>query len=69
MRSNGRGPGELWDPAYWTQGKMRWGKEGEVARYLDWTKIVQFTSSSGSEGVILGYVHGSCAPGADKPKW
>lgn len=68
--SNGDSPGALWDPARWTTGPVRWGKEGEIARYLDWRRIVNIEQkSSGEEVEIFGFDNGSCMPGSDEPVW
>lgn len=70
--ATGDKPGELFDPAHYCTGEIRWGKEGEVARYLDWTKIVTFgsgTSQAKGSSTQLGYDRGSCITGSDKPEW
>jgi hypothetical protein len=63
--SNGDDKGSLWDPARWTTGPVRWGKEGEMARYLDWRRIVNIES----ETEMFGFDNGSCMPGSDRPEW
>jgi hypothetical protein len=67
-RSNGAGPGELWDPTRWTEGDMRWGVEGEEAEFLDWRRIVS-VESQGKEEVVLHFDRGSCMPGSDEARW
>lgn len=44
---------------------MRWGREGEVARYLDWRRIVSVEGKPD----VFGFDHGSCMPGSDEPVW
>jgi hypothetical protein len=63
--SNRDGKGCLWDPARWTAGPVRWGKDGEMAIYLDWRGIVRV---QGNEA-IFGFDNGSCMPGSDEPVW
>lgn len=67
--SNGTGKGQLWDPARWTTGPVRWGKEAETARYLDWRRIVNIDIGSSVDEGIFGFDHGSCMPGSDSPTW
>lgn len=68
MASNGSGPSQLWDPARWTEGPVRWGRDGEMARYLDWSRIVRIISQS-SPVDAFGFDFGSCKPGSDPPVW
>jgi hypothetical protein len=63
--SHGEGKGCLWDSARWTTGPVRWGKEGETARYLDWRKIVKIEG----DDAVFGFEAGSCMPGSDEPVW
>lgn len=67
--SNGVGAGQLWDPTRFTTGSARWGKEGEIARYLDWSRIVTIKGYGGRQDVVLGINRGSCMPGSDEPAW
>jgi hypothetical protein len=67
-RSNGAGPGELWDRARWTRGVMRWGMEGEEAEFLDWKRIVSVESQGNGE-VVFDFDRGSCMPGSDEARW
>lgn len=67
--SHGSGKGELFDPARFTTMDMRWGREREMAEFLDWTQIVRFSGPSDQNRVRYGYDHGSHMPGADTPEW
>jgi hypothetical protein len=67
--SHGFGAGKLWDPARFTTGPIRWGKDGEVAKFLDWRRIVTVTGDSGKTDVVFGFKGGSCMPGSDLPVW
>ncbi|KAF2669483.1 CoA-transferase family III [Microthyrium microscopicum] len=69
MKSNGTGPGQLWDRARFTKGIMRWGLEGEEATYLDWRRIVSVESQDGKPEVVFDFESGSCMPGSDEAKW
>lgn len=68
-KSNGSGPGQLWDPARFTTGIIRWGVEGEEAQYLDWRRIVSVDSSGGAREVVFDFERGSCMPGSDEARW
>lgn len=68
-KSNGTGSGELWDPARFTKGSIRWGEQGEVAEYLDWRRIVSVEGESGKEQIAFDFEGGSCMPGSDEAKW
>jgi hypothetical protein len=49
---------------------VRWGKEGEEARYLDWRRIVRVEGHEGEgEEEMWGFDGGSCMPGSDEPVW
>ncbi|KIW95863.1 uncharacterized protein Z519_02927 [Cladophialophora bantiana CBS 173.52] len=69
--AKGDGPGQLWDPARFTTGPIRWGgKTGEMARYLDWRRIVRVKTGDGDhQDVVFDFEHGSCMPGSDEPEW
>jgi len=67
--SNGDGEGQLWDPSRWTAGPVRWGKEGEIASYLDWSRIVTVENADGIDTSFFGLERGSCKPGSDEPVW
>ncbi|KIW35511.1 uncharacterized protein PV07_02202 [Cladophialophora immunda] len=67
--ANGDGKGQLFDPARFTTGSIRWGKEGEVAQYLDWRRIVVVKTDGADDGVVFGFENGSCMPGSDQPRW
>lgn len=67
-KSNGTGSGQLWDRARFTKANIRWGKEGEVAEYLDWRRIVSAESESGNE-MVFDFSSASCMPGSDEAKW
>jgi hypothetical protein len=69
LEATGTEPGALFDPARWTTDSIRWGKEGEQARYLDWTKLVTFDTKDGAEPLSLSFERGSCIPGGDEPVW
>ncbi|OAL22848.1 hypothetical protein AYO22_06756 [Fonsecaea multimorphosa] len=66
---NGDGKGQLFDPAKFTTGSIRWGKEGEIAKYLDWRRIVVVKNDDGDDGVWFRFENGSCIPGSDEPRW
>lgn len=68
-QAKGDGKGQLFDPAKFTTGSIRWGKEGELATYLDWTRIVTFTGLDGEKETVFGFENGSCKPGSDQPRW
>lgn len=68
-KSNGTGPGQLWDPARFTTGIIRWGVAGEEAQYLDWRRIVSVDSKVGEQEVVFGFDRGSCMPGSDEARW
>ena len=68
-KSNGVGTGQLWDEARFTTGNIRWGKENEQARYLDWNQIVSVESEKGRREGMFGFQAESCMPGSDKPHW
>lgn len=67
--ANGDKKGELFDRARFTTGPIRWGKEGEIAKYLDWGRIVTVKADGKSDDVVFGVRNGSCMPGSDKPNW
>lgn len=67
--SHGHDKGQLWDPARWTSGPVRWGKEGEIASYLDWARIVTFRDADEAGSAPFGLEHGSSMPGSDKAVW
>lgn len=72
IEAGGAGEGELFDPARWTTGEINWGRQGEEARYLDWTRLVSFTSRRGGRDdhpLQLSFEHGSCLPGSHEPEW
>lgn len=69
LEATGTGAGELFDPTRWTTGSIRWGKQGEQARYLDWTKLITFEAQNGAEPLSLSFERGSCIPGSDEPVW
>lgn len=60
--SNGDIKEALRDLARWSTGLVRWGKEGEIAIYLDWRRVE-------GNNVIFGFDSGSCFPGSDQPVW
>lgn len=64
-KSHGSSEGELFDPARFSEVEMRWGRGGETAVVLDWTKIVRFSG----EKLEYGYDQGSHMPGIDLPEW
>ncbi|KAF2181175.1 CAIB/BAIF family enzyme [Zopfia rhizophila CBS 207.26] len=75
-RATGEGAGELFDPARFTAEEVELGNGIERATYLDWTKIVTFSSTeSAANGsgnrteVRLGYDRGPCMPGSHKVSW
>lgn len=68
-KSNGTGPGQLWDPARFTTGTIRWGVADEQAQYLDWRRIVSVDSKVGESEVVFDFNGGSCMPGSDEAKW
>jgi len=63
QKNHGSGPGELFDPARFAKTPMRWGRDGEVAEMLDWSRMVTFS------GMEYGFDHGSCRPGSDVAEW
>jgi hypothetical protein len=69
MKSNGTGPGQLWDRARFTKGIIRWGQENEEAEYLDWRRIVSVENKLGEREVVFDFDSGSCMPGSDEAKW
>lgn len=68
-KSNGIGPGQLWDRARFTTGIIRWGLAEEEAQYLDWRRIVSVESKVGEREVVFEFDNGSCMPGSDEAKW
>lgn len=66
-KSHGSGEGELFDPARYTEVEMRWERDAETARVLDWTRIVRFSGKG--DMLEYGYDRGSHMPGADTPEW
>lgn len=69
QKSNGGGPGQLWDRARFTKGTMRWGVDGEEAEYLDWRRIVAVEGEEGAGQVVFDFNGGSCLPGSDEARW
>jgi len=70
IEAGGANEGDLFDAGRWTTGKINWGKEGEEARYLDWTRLFSFTSGSREDDPLqLSFEHGSCIPGGHEPEW
>lgn len=69
IEATGTAEGELFDPARWTTDNIRWGIEGEKARYLDWSRFVTFDTKSDSDPLVLSFKRGSCIPGSDEPVW
>jgi hypothetical protein len=69
QRSNGTGPGELWDQARWTKGAIRWGVTGEEATFLDWRRIVTVESGVKGGEVVFDFENASCMPGSDEARW
>lgn len=69
IEATGTAKGELFDPARWTTDNIRWGKEGEKARYLDWSRFITFDTKSDSDPLVLSFERGSCIPGSDEPVW
>jgi len=67
-KSNGAGPGQLWDPARFTTGIVRWGLAEEEAEYLDWRRIVSVDSKMGEREVVFDFESGSCMPGSDEAR-
>lgn len=66
-KNHGSGEGELFDPARFAEVEMCWGRDGDTALVLDWTRIVRF---SGKEGKLeFGFDQGSHMPGIDLPEW
>lgn len=68
-KSNGVGPGELFDQARFAKGIIRWGQENEEAEYLDWRRIVSVENEAGKPDIVLGFEHESCLPGSDQAEW
>jgi hypothetical protein len=68
-KAKGDAEGELFDPARFTTGSIRWGVQGEAASYLDWSRIVTLSDARGSKIPMFGLEHGSCMPGSDSPAW
>lgn len=68
-KSNGDGPGQLWDRARMTSGVIRWGQAEEQATYLDWRRVVSIEGKDRSQDVILGFQQASCMPGSDEPEF
>lgn len=68
-KSNGTGPGQLWDRARFSRGIIRWGQANEEAEYLDWRRIVSVESKLGEREVMFGFENGSCMPGSDEARW
>lgn len=69
MAANGNGEGQLFDAARLTSGPIRWGKEDEVAKYLDWRRIVMVSVDGKNDQVVFDFQNGSCMPGSDEPIW
>jgi hypothetical protein len=69
QKSNGGGPGQVWDRARWTKGNIRWGVADEEATYLDWRRIVTVESEGEGRKIVFDFEDGSCMPGSDEAKW
>lgn len=68
-KSNGTGPGQLWDRDRFTTGPIRWGLAEEKGEYLDWRRIVSVESQVGEREVVFDFERGSCMPGSDEARW
>ncbi|KAH7127334.1 CAIB/BAIF family enzyme [Dactylonectria macrodidyma] len=63
------GDKDFFRPDRWAEHGNRWGVEGELGQFLDWSQIVKFQMRNSADAIKLGYDHGSCYPGSDKAAW
>ncbi|KAH7089680.1 CAIB/BAIF family enzyme [Paraphoma chrysanthemicola] len=68
-KAAGEGAGKLWDQERFTESVMEWGKDGELASHVDWSKIVSFTDQKGVRKQRWAHSRGSCKPGSHEPEW